>query len=114
MTVAVTVFALLELYKLGEAAWEQPDSFGEIAVRAPSAAPAELGRLRLAGSAGMLGAQSERPPGRDAAALLASRPDRRPNEESDGRPIAAPQARPTTRTRSPAPSRRCCSCRPIH
>jgi segregation and condensation protein A len=43
MTVAVTVFALLELYKLGEAAWEQPDSFGEIAVHAPARA------ARLAG-----------------------------------------------------------------
>jgi segregation and condensation protein A len=40
MTVAVTLFALLELYKLGEAAWEQPESFGEIAVRAPEATPA--------------------------------------------------------------------------
>ena len=39
MTVAVTLFALLELYKLGEAAWEQPESFGEIAVRAPDEAP---------------------------------------------------------------------------
>jgi len=34
MTVAVTLFALLELYKRGEAAWEQPESFGEIEVRA--------------------------------------------------------------------------------
>ncbi len=34
MTVAVTLFALLELYKLGEAGWEQQESFGEIAVRA--------------------------------------------------------------------------------
>jgi segregation and condensation protein A len=32
MTVAVTVFALLELYKRGEAWWEQAESFGEIAV----------------------------------------------------------------------------------
>lgn len=32
MTVAVTVFALLELYKCGEAFWEQDESFGEIAV----------------------------------------------------------------------------------
>jgi segregation and condensation protein A len=32
MTVAVTLFALLELYKRGEADWEQHDSFGEIAV----------------------------------------------------------------------------------
>jgi segregation and condensation protein A len=32
MTVAVTLFALLELYKRGEAYWEQPQNFGEIAV----------------------------------------------------------------------------------
>jgi segregation and condensation protein A len=34
MTVAVTLFALLELYKLGEAAWEQQESFGSIEIRA--------------------------------------------------------------------------------
>jgi len=34
MTVAVTVFALLELYKRGEAAWEQDEPFGPITVRA--------------------------------------------------------------------------------
>ena len=34
MTVAITLFALLELYKRGEASWEQADSFGEISVRA--------------------------------------------------------------------------------
>jgi segregation and condensation protein A len=34
MTVAVTLFALLELYKLGEAGWDQQEAFGEIAVRA--------------------------------------------------------------------------------
>ena len=33
MTVAVTLFALLELYKRGEADWEQHESFGEIAIR---------------------------------------------------------------------------------
>ncbi|HEY3829307.1 MAG TPA: segregation/condensation protein A [Solirubrobacteraceae bacterium] len=32
MTVAITLFALLELYKRGEAAWEQQESFGEIEV----------------------------------------------------------------------------------
>jgi len=32
MTVAVTVFALLELYRRGEARWEQPTPFGEITV----------------------------------------------------------------------------------
>src|ERR1700719_969124 len=37
MTVAVTLFALLELYKRGEAGWEQQESFGEIAVHVPSA-----------------------------------------------------------------------------
>jgi segregation and condensation protein A len=41
MTVAVTLFALLELYKSGEADWEQGESFGPITVRADSApAPA--------------------------------------------------------------------------
>ena len=34
MTVAVTLFALLELYKRGEAAWEQDEPFGPITVRA--------------------------------------------------------------------------------
>ncbi len=34
MTVAVTLFALLELYKRGEAAWEQSECFGEIHVHA--------------------------------------------------------------------------------
>ena len=38
MTVAVTLFALLELYKRGEADWSQPESFGEIAV-SPCAPP---------------------------------------------------------------------------
>jgi segregation and condensation protein A len=36
MTVAVTVFALLELYRRGEAQWEQAESFGDIAVHAVS------------------------------------------------------------------------------
>ncbi len=48
MTVAVTLFALLELYKQGEADWEQPESFGEIAVhaclpQAPASALASVG-----------------------------------------------------------------------
>lgn len=34
VTVAVTLFALLELYKRGEASWEQSESFGEISVLA--------------------------------------------------------------------------------
>ncbi|HUB76821.1 MAG TPA: segregation/condensation protein A [Solirubrobacteraceae bacterium] len=33
MTVAVTVFALLELYKRGELSWDQDEPFGEITVR---------------------------------------------------------------------------------
>jgi segregation and condensation protein A len=47
MTVAVTVFALLELYRRGEALWEQSESFGEISVHA-TAAPA-AGAVRVAG-----------------------------------------------------------------
>ena len=38
MTVAVTLFALLELYKRGEADWEQDEAFGPITVRAERAA----------------------------------------------------------------------------
>jgi segregation and condensation protein A len=34
MTVAVTLFALLELYKQGEASWSQGEPFGEITIRA--------------------------------------------------------------------------------
>ncbi len=37
MTVAVTLFALLELYKQGEATWDQPEPFGDIAIRAQQA-----------------------------------------------------------------------------
>jgi segregation and condensation protein A len=33
-TICVTLFALLELYKHGEAAWEQDEPFGEITVKA--------------------------------------------------------------------------------
>jgi segregation and condensation protein A len=56
MTVAVTLFALLELYKRGEADWEQGESFGEIAVHAPVAA-SPAGTVALAGgaSAGLAG-----------------------------------------------------------
>jgi segregation and condensation protein A len=39
MTVAVTLFALLELYKAGEADWDQGESFGEITVRAETHVP---------------------------------------------------------------------------
>jgi segregation and condensation protein A len=37
VTVAVTLFALLELYKCGEAGWEQAEPFGPITVRAAAA-----------------------------------------------------------------------------
>ena len=36
-TVAATLFALLELYKRGEAGWEQAEPFGPITVRAGAA-----------------------------------------------------------------------------
>jgi segregation and condensation protein A len=38
VTVAVTLFALLELYKQGEATWSQDDPFGEILVSGPTEA----------------------------------------------------------------------------
>jgi segregation and condensation protein A len=49
MTVAVTVFALLELYKRGEAWWEQEESFGEIAVHAAALEPLRAHAGGLAG-----------------------------------------------------------------
>jgi len=55
MTVAVTVFALLELYKRGEADWAQAENFGEIAVRAarpPASQAALAARAGLALAAG--------------------------------------------------------------
>ncbi len=54
MTVAVTLFALLELYKRGEAEWEQPESFGEIAIhaRAGDTAAAPLALSAGAGRGG--------------------------------------------------------------
>jgi len=39
MTVAVTLFALLELYKRGEADWDQGENFGEISVQPGAGAP---------------------------------------------------------------------------
>lgn len=41
VTVAVTLFALLELHKQGEASWSQPESFGEITITAAAADRAE-------------------------------------------------------------------------
>jgi segregation and condensation protein A len=47
VTVAVTLFALLELYKQGEATWSQEEPFGEITIEALPAAPAKA--LRAVG-----------------------------------------------------------------
>ena len=41
MTVAVTLWALLELHKRGEASWEQFEPFGEITVRRVAASAGE-------------------------------------------------------------------------
>ncbi len=42
VTVCITLFALLEMYKQGEATWEQPEPFGDIAI-APQADAAPAG-----------------------------------------------------------------------
>ena len=48
VTVAVTLFALLELYKQGEATWQQDEPFGEISIaRAERAAAGAAGRTRV-------------------------------------------------------------------
>jgi len=56
MTVAVTLFALLELYKRGEAEWEQQESFGEIAIHGRAheapASPLAVGAGAAGGLAG--------------------------------------------------------------
>ena len=39
LTQAVTLFALLDLYRKGEATWEQSEPFGPIEIRAREAAP---------------------------------------------------------------------------
>jgi segregation and condensation protein A len=39
LTQAVTVFALLEMYRKGEAVWEQPRPFGPILIKTPEGAP---------------------------------------------------------------------------
>ena len=90
MTVAVTLFALLELYKRGEADWEQEESFGEIAVQAQRVVEAAPRQSRVSGEWGM-GAMSARPPAR-------------------GSPRAA---RMREHPRWRARSRRCCSWPPI-
>jgi segregation and condensation protein A len=54
VTVAVTLFALLELYKSGEATWEQRQPFGEITIRPGTGDPARAGKSRrkAAGASG--------------------------------------------------------------
>jgi segregation and condensation protein A len=52
MTVAVTLFALLELYKCGEADWSQGECFGEIAIRARSGGAEASPLARAGGIAG--------------------------------------------------------------
>jgi len=57
MTVAVTLFALLELYKRGEASWEQDECFGEIAVSAVTHEPSfAMARVTLPAGDGAGGA----------------------------------------------------------
>ena len=51
MTVAVTLFALLELYKRGEAYWEQRQNFGEIAIHPAAAARVPAGAALGEGAA---------------------------------------------------------------
>jgi segregation and condensation protein A len=52
VTVAVTLFALLELYKQGEATWTQHEPFGEIAIAPRAAAAAAAAPLARAAGAG--------------------------------------------------------------
>jgi len=52
VTVAVTLFALLELYKRGEADWQQDQSFGEIAIHAVPAREPAIHEARAEGIAG--------------------------------------------------------------
>jgi segregation and condensation protein A len=55
VTVAVTLFALLELYKQGEATWHQDEAFGDIAIAPLGAEPGaarQAGAPRTAGGEG--------------------------------------------------------------
>jgi segregation and condensation protein A len=62
VTVAVTLFALLELHRRGEASWEQAEPFGEITVRgAGRAAGAGGDRAAQAGGDGAAQAGESRP-----------------------------------------------------
>jgi segregation and condensation protein A len=48
VTVCVTLFALLELYKQGEATWSQDEPFGEIEIRSGAEAPAAAAAAAVA------------------------------------------------------------------
>jgi segregation and condensation protein A len=52
ITIAVTLFALLELYKQGEVDWSQDRSFGEIAIEARGDAASGEPLARAGGIAG--------------------------------------------------------------
>ncbi len=97
MTVAVTLFALLELYKRGEADWEQQESFGEIAVR---------GLVREAPGPPLALAAGAARRARRVSAPAQEPPRRSPADRADR--VTIPRRCP----RSRAPSRRCCSSPP--
>jgi len=67
VTVAVTLFALLELYKGGEAAWEQAEPFGEIMVHGAAPEPAAA---RAAAAVRRDAASRTVPTRRDAASRM--------------------------------------------
>ena len=99
MTVAVTLFALLELYKRGEAELEQQESFGDIAVRALAR------RLRH-----RRGARPAGRPGGDPADVIDAIRRTPGMSQRRGASRRAPAAAGVPRSR--ARSRRCCSCQP--
>jgi chromatin segregation and condensation protein Rec8/ScpA/Scc1 (kleisin family) len=51
MTVAITLFALLELYKQGEARWAQDEPFGPIAIEPITRDMAHVHPLHAVGDA---------------------------------------------------------------
>ena len=99
MTVAVTLFALLELYKQGEAGWEQDEPFG--ADHRPSAAPP-----RRRGREGRAGDRARPHAGGAALPLARARERARPGRGHrrlggrDRRRAARAARRPATATAS--------------
>ncbi len=106
MTVAVTVFALLELYRRGEALWEQPESFGEISVQALAAGSVAAARVRREDR--WVSEAEEEVGERGEALAMRRRRLRRPRLP----PKRLPLLQPSRSRRSPAPSRPCCSSPP--